>query len=414
MSAHGSGEVKYPDYLETMHKELTGYDWDSLDVPMPTLVNAAVLANPYEDADAFDPNAAYAFTASSPLSNMNAVVTAMAGLSAGLSRALSETTDFNTILTNAETKVGTTFSAVDNDVDNMEDESLSYSGSALTALRLAARTEVGVQAAAAEAHANARLSGVMSEAVAAAQDAIDDNVQDMVDAFEEDAKPAYMRSVNRFTGMMADIGAAQSSAFVMGMATLEASFMRDVNRFSAEKRSALVSQAVEQYLMLYKGFIDQYFADANEQTKMQLAAYQNSYQNFLTAYLENSKEKNMFRLQAVREMTGILQMLVQTKQASVGNYIDFYTKLIIAMKEKADKQVEFDGLESRWPMEITMYQANVLASLAGMGYMVDKPVSAGQSALSGAAAGAMIGKYAGGPPGAAIGALLGGLGGYFE
>lgn len=409
----GSGEIKYADYIETHHKELLGYGVTSLTTDLASLINSAVANNPWTDVDAFNPNASYSFVAGSPLSNQNAIVAAMAALTAGLTRALSETTDFNTILTNADTKATADFPSVDNDVDNIEDSALSYSGTTLTSLRAAARTEATAIGTAAEVAANLRLSGVISEAVAAAESAVTDNIDDLTDAYEEDIKPTYMRSVNRFTGMMADIGAVQSSAFVQGMATLEASFMRDINKFTAEKRNELTTRAVDAYLNMYKGFIDSYAQTASDQVKSQLAAYQVSYENFLRAYLDNQKDKNVFRLQAVREMSQLLTLLVQTKQTSVDNYLRFYSGVIIAEKEKADRQAELDGIESRWPIETTMYLATALGATAGAAHLTDKPTSGIQSAMSGALAGASVGMSLG-PVGAGIGGAIGALGGYFS
>lgn len=412
---HGSGEIKYSDYLETVHKELVGYNETSLSLNLAYLINSAVSPenNPWEDVDAFNPNAAYTFIAGSPLSNQNAVVTAMATLTSTLTRALSETTDFNTILNNAENKAGDTFGTVDSDVDSMENKTINFADETLANVRPLARTEATAISAAAETAADARLSGVISDAVAAAESAVTDNLDDLADAYEEEIKPAYMRSVNRFAAGMADIGAVQSSSFVQGMATLEASFMRDVNKFRAEKRNELTSKAVESYLAMYREFIDSYAQLASEQTKAQLTAYQTSYENFLRAYLENAKDKNVFRLQAVREMTQLLQMLVQTKQTSVDNYLRMYYGVIIAEKEKADRQAELDGLETRWPLEATMYMGQGIGSIAGAAHRIDKPTSAAQSALSGALAGGSVGAILG-PVGAGVGALVGALGGYFE
>jgi len=415
--SHGSGEVKYADYLEGMHWNLVGWatkeeDRSYLNDTVPEIINGAIENNPWTDVDAYNPNAAVALVDNSPLGKQYDLLVGLATLTSGLTRALSETTDFNTILANAETKAAATFSAVDTDVDNAESIARDQADELLTALRSAGRVEATALGAAAKTSANMHLSGLVTAAVAAADAAVDSSIEDLVDAYEEDIKPAYMRSLNRFTGMMADIGAVQSSAFVQGIATLEASFMRDVNKYSAERRHDTTSRLIESYMNLYRDFVGQYAQNASEQVKSQLSAYQTDYANFLQMYIANESDRNTFRLQAVREMDQLLTMLVGAKQDSIGRYTDFYTKLIIALKEQADRQAELDGLESRWPIELTMYQGNAIAAIAGTASMIDKPTSGTASALSGALSGASA-LASTGPYGMAAGAILGGIGGMF-
>lgn len=60
------------------------------------------------------------------------------------------------------------------------------------------------------------------------------DVDALVDAFEQAQEPQLMRSINRITGPMADINAAEGFAFIMGLTLLESEFTRAVANYRAQ------------------------------------------------------------------------------------------------------------------------------------------------------------------------------------
>ena len=66
----------------------------------------------------------------------------------------------------------------------------------------------------------------------------------VVDAYDQRVSYQRARRVNEFTGLMADIGAVQSSAFLMGMALLQAQYQADVDAFDANLSLETYRQAV--------------------------------------------------------------------------------------------------------------------------------------------------------------------------
>jgi len=86
----------------------------------------------------------------------------------------------------------------------------------------------------------------------------DDYIDAAVDAFEDNSVDALNRSINRFVGGMVDANAQAGSAFVMGLAQLEASNLRNTASFRAslglqkeQTRQAFINQGV---MMIFRGF----------------------------------------------------------------------------------------------------------------------------------------------------------------
>lgn len=92
-----------------------------------------------------------------------------------------------------------------------------------------------------------------------------------------------------------------------------------------------------------------------------------------------------------------------------------YTKIvIIAYKEQADRQLELDIEEAKWPFFEYREAGALLGAIGGPGGLghAAKP-NPMASALGGAMAGAAAGSYLG-PYGAIAGAVIGGVGGYLS
>lgn len=115
----------------------------------------------------------------------------------------------------------------------------------------------------------------------------DDYIDDLTDAYEVTNKPAYLRSISRFTGGMSDINAVHNSSFIIGLALEEESFNNQLEGFSAglkQQRDQLRTNAVmtlaSMMVTVYQMKLQSTANSANmqqEQGRFTVAAKQNQY-----------------------------------------------------------------------------------------------------------------------------------------
>ena len=202
------------------------------------------------------------------------------------------------------------------------------------------------------------LTDAMIDAIVSAHSA---QVQDELD---DDILPAYR------TGMR-DVGMVNTSAFAIGEAILASRKLKSVASVDAELRKLQGAHRLEGGLKFLE--------------------------------LANNSE-----LEKARLLDAAYKLRVEVKRMS-----------IVAGQEYADKEVEYDELNAKWPFDMYGYAGNLLASISGAAIQggskgPSKMASALGGALSGAAAGAMMGAKVGaigGPMGAALGGAVGLLGG---
>ena len=192
------------------------------------------------------------------------------------------------------------------------------------------------------------------------------SLNSLVDNFEEDESATYQRSIDSFSAGMADINAVQSTAFVVGLANLEAQFERGVSKF---------------------------------RTRLQL---------------EYEAKRLQFTLQITQDIAN-----ADTNRISMYNQSSHYLGELtrvksVLMREFLERDLDLSVKEVTFPMTVLQYAGNLLAAPAG-GTVVsgaDKPgnpvMSAVGGAMSGAATGAAMGSVVPGI-GTAIGAVAGGL-----
>lgn len=201
----------------------------------------------------------------------------------------------------------------------------------------------------------------------------------------------------RFEAGMRDINAVLSSAFVLGRALIETEADQEVTREASLHGSRLriatkPTSAQVAELDLKK--------DALQLQESQLELSKNEIE------LRKDEMEMKEATQAVEFQRVLSQLIVEA-----------YRIKIVAKKEEADVNVEYDVADARWDLEVFQYGANLLAAPGGgTAVPTGKKTTAGSvigGGLSGAAAGAMAGGMMGGPilglPGAAFGAIAGGL-----
>jgi len=169
----------------------------------------------------------------------------------------------------------------------------------------------------------------------------------------------------RYEAGMRDIGAVNTTAFVMGKANIWARKVRDVNKYGTALRLHMFNQRNEMILAGVSGI--------------------------------TSLQQNRSQLEQA-----VAQMIIESRRIA-----------IVAQKERADKDASLDEADAKWDLEVFQYGANLLASIAGgtasSANETKQPsqvASALGGALSGAAMGATVGSAVPGI-GTAVGAVAG-------
>jgi len=184
--------------------------------------------------------------------------------------------------------------------------------------------------------------------------------------------------IPRFEAGMRDVNAVVSSAFVIGRAVIESEADAEVTREAARHGSKL--------------------RIAVKATDAQVG------------------ELNLKEAELVNKA---YQVGADFEKVAAQLMVEAYRIKIVAKKEEADTNQEYDVADAHWDLEVFQYGANVMASPAGgTGVPSGKKLTAGSvigGALSGAAAGGIAGAMMGGtvmgmgagPFGAIAGGLLG-------
>ena len=357
----GSGQVDYPNYMESQHGTWLG-DAD-------TLMDAARTANPWTGEVSYDPDEQLAI-AWCAVCAFNTVVDG-----------LDHRVDWHAIMTQAQDVLG-----------QVADET-SWESSVAQA-----QDTIGYIADETEWEAS------MSQAKTTIDEIIDDTYISEASSAHNDILNDQLESVDlpKFKAGMADINAVMSSAFVVGQSIMHAYKERNVSKYAGdlgmrlhEQRNNLIGAGAVERLkfplmknqMVLKGTED----------RLRLALQRNQ------MIANSSAEMVRFLLQEVDFKKAVSHMSVEEKRIH-----------IVAKTEEVDEQQAIDENNALWNLSTLQYGANMMASIGGAAGMTggNKKPSKAQSALGGAMAGAAAGS-AGGPGwGTAIGAVVGGVAGY--
>ena len=244
----------------------------------------------------------FGVTAYNPDNDISAMVSALTSFSAAVA-ALNFSTDFNTAITTARTSVDTV----------VDDTSLNND-------------------------------------IAAYANLLDEDIQDNV--------------LPEFQSGMRDIGAVNTSAFVIGEAKIWAKKSSEINKYATALR------------------------------------------------LQSQSQKNQMVMEGAKLMMDHLRTITENQKILLHYTLEIYRLKIVAKKEEADQNLAIDEGEARWDFDKYQSAANMLAAITGgvssNGY---RQPSAVQSALGGALSGAAAGSMIAPGIGTAIGAVVGGIGG---
>jgi len=213
--------------------------------------------------------------------------------------------------------------------------------------------------------------------------------------------------LSQFDAGMRDINAVHSSAFLVGRQIIASGLLE----FKGRVRSELATRKDEKARSLVQLEMEK----ENQLLSTRLARAQMTQEKAkLIAALTADKAKYKANL-----LTEGHKVIFPTVANAVGDnkklQVEAWRMSLVALKEQSEEQLRIDNKEALWSIEVFQGAANVMASIAG-GTVSSTEDSYGkmQSALggglSGAAAGAMIGTQTGavsGPMGAVIGGLIG-------
>jgi len=250
-------------------------------------------------------------------------------------------------------------------------------------------------------------------------------VSDDIDAFD-DLLTAQITDIDlpKFQAGMLDIGAVNTSAFVLGQALLLAYKNREVAKYGTGLRVELYKlyDDLNSKFKLQRREIDA----QHQQNYRRLKAEQETKYREITADLQKKYGDQTMAFKTERAKlvqtacSAMISMLIRkvelkSNSGTLTGEVSKFTAL--AKKEELTEQMSFDESDERWYIESFQFGANVLGAIGGGTAMnpVKKP-SAAVSALSGAIGGAAAGASVGGPYAgyaAAGGAVLGGVLGYF-
>lgn len=169
-------------------------------------------------------------------------------------------------------------------------------------------------------------------------------ISDQVTAYENKVVPRFLRSVNRFASGLADIGAVNSSAFIIGMALLESDVNADVNKYDADL-SGQVFNAI---------------AVEGTKTVLQTAATQRQHRNIQLAEASTLMMEALNRKIASGAQATALQLALSQDKVQ--------SKL-----QQNLRQVELDVLDSQWDLEVMAKGGQILGAPGSGTYIPSKP-----------------------------------------
>jgi len=192
------------------------------------------------------------------------------------------------------------------------------------------------------------------------------------DRVEETVLPRFQRG-------MQDINAVMSSAFVIGQAIIEGMTDRDVAKYQGELRT--------------KAFL----------LKDQLVA-------------DSLVKKNIAYTISAEQMVKYVGMMLGSNDSLARLTLDAEYRALEVERTEEENQLEIDGAEIAWPLELYQYGANLIASISGGVGVVQarRGPTKTQATIGGAASGAAMGSAVSPGWGTAIGAVVGAYLGYSQ
>ena len=205
---------------------------------------------------------------------------------------------------------------------------------------------------------------------------LDDQVIiEQVQAFSRRASYERNNAVRRFSGQMADVNAVQGSAYMLGVALIEAQHIQSVDEYQAELNNQLLRDGVQSYIRMYT-------AELTSAVQIEIQNRQNNQQVLITAQ---------------QIMASMLQNKVQFQQAMTQMKAEIERIFMVAEAEYTGNEADIANRFAQWDFKVYNMATNVLGGMGGGQRLPEGTSKAGSAiggALSGAASGAASGSGA--------------------
>lgn len=348
MSGGGSsGRIDFPQHMKDIHQDWMGYSGSAspVDTDMIQIMNNALGTggNPFENVTLTDPD-----------SDMTEVETRYDAFETEVN-ALDEEADWNSIIDAAVSKIDS--AGVLEEID-------------VNAIATAART--GAQ-------------NGMNDAIESAVDAIDGNlIKNAVVQYQRRSNIQKERSISRFSTTMADVNAVNSSAYMFGLAVLEAQHLQDVDQFQSQLEVQTYDRMIQNYVQFFS-------------TELEAR---------LRADLTEKQSRDQILSKSVQVMVNMLSGRIQSYANSAQLLNEVKKTRIAAVQDYELGDADLNYKFSTWDFEVFQNASNVFGAIHGSAGKIPAQPSKASSAISGALGGASAGAALG-PWGAVAGGVLG-------
>lgn len=232
----------------------------------------------------------------------------------------------------------------------------------------------------------------IAAAVSKAVDLIEgETITRLIRNYETRTNTARDRSVRRFTSSMAEAGAVNSSAYMFGLALIEAQVLQSVEDFHSTVEREQFNRNIDHHVQLFRDDL-RHRIEILVRNKMARDSFLDSHTNLVTQSLYQN---------------------ISLEQASAAVLAEIKRVRTVAEAEYTGNTADLNSAFSSWDFEVYKNSTAVLGGIGGGSFVpkaASKTSSAIGGALSGAGSGALSGAAigaAGGPIGAGAGALIG-------
>lgn len=231
-------------------------------------------------------------------------------------------------------------------------------------------------------------AAVISDAVTAATAAMGSSaLTTAADEYEDDIRPAFLRSVGRFTAGMADINAVHSTSFVLGVAMLEHEFDNKVNDFLAKLKLQTYQTGYEGYIRFFQdtllayiqNFVQLLVASLSSEITMrkniedvftgalaqQIDAFKASFSSEIEAVVNDRQQRAQYFLQSVAEAEKAEKFLGSMEGYLSDMSFNMNKMRIEKFTDQTDKQMQIDEMDTKWPFYLMAFRGDMLSTING-------------------------------------------------
>lgn len=228
------------------------------------------------------------------------------------------------------------------------------------------------------------MGGLMQEAATSVFNLVDTtSIDAAIKIYRKRVIATHMRSVNRFAGGMADIGAVNSSAFITGMALLESDHSNNIDDFRAklelqlyntaittgmahyiETLNSMVGQYLNSYERRFAQHLDVYKTDADIYARVFSHGLDKHHDSYERRFSQNLDVYKMSTNTYLQTFLSVLPEYVKTYLTSFTQYVSSAEQLLQTTGQtKAPLIQSLGGIRERLSSDLTKLSVGVSTSL---------------------------------------------------